>query len=153
TGPQRLAAWVSDAPQVTVIGPLTNDGDPGLVCKPPDIAGSQVGTKTTIDTAAGPLEWHKAGVGGALGSIVPVQVVRYQIARDADQVPNLWRSATGGRSQVDGYAAVANPPGAAWQMVARGIEDMQVQYTDGTGGGLDQPQAIDPAAAPPQWDR
>lgn len=63
----------------------------------------------------------------------PVQVVRYEIAAclapDA-AVPCLYRSTTG-RADATGVVvgAAPGPPGnATWQVVARGIEDLQVQY-------------------------
>ena len=62
-----------------------------------------------------------------------VEVVRYAIAPDpADaSVPSLWRSSTG---RFDGSGnVVANPPGGNWQLVARGIEDLQIRYRNGAG--------------------
>jgi len=62
-----------------------------------------------------------------------VEVVRYAIAPDpADaSVPSLWRSSTG-RFDATGNV-VANPPGGNWQLVARGIEDLQIRYRSGAG--------------------
>lgn len=96
----------------------------------------------------------EAGFCQASGSIsptcrvlMPAEVVRYQIDRDpADpSVPCLWRSRTG-RFASDG-AAVAGPVTGAtvngnWQMVARGIEDLQVRYMDGTETWLVNPGAV-----------
>ena len=48
-----------------------------------------------------------------------VSVVHYRVQLDADGTPNLWRSAYGG-SDVGGQSS--------WQLVARGVEDLQVQY-------------------------
>ena len=62
-----------------------------------------------------------------------VEVVRYAIAPDpADaSVPSLWRSGTG---RFDGSGnVVTSPPGGNWQLVARGIEDLQVRYRNGAG--------------------
>ena len=69
--------------------------------------------------------------------VVPVQVVRYEIAPDPADPTNdlnlrhLWRSATGGRTAADNFANTNPPPGAQWQLVARGIQDLQVTYADG----------------------
>lgn len=46
------------------------------------------------------------------------EIIRYGIRRDADGVPNLYRFSTG--SLTSGVTT--------WQLVAKGIEDMQVQY-------------------------
>jgi prepilin-type N-terminal cleavage/methylation domain-containing protein len=62
-----------------------------------------------------------------------VELVRYAIAPDPTDplVPSLWRSSTG---RFDGSGSVvANPPGGNWQLVARGIEDLQVRYRNGAG--------------------
>jgi hypothetical protein len=62
-----------------------------------------------------------------------IEAVRYAIAPDpADPtVPSLWRSGTG---RFDGTGnVVATPPGGSWQIVARGIEDLQIRYRNGAG--------------------
>ena len=51
------------------------------------------------------------------------EIARYRIAVDTDGVPNLERSRTGGVDVGE----------ATWQIVARGIEDLQVEYLNGTG--------------------
>ena len=52
--------------------------------------------------------------------------IAYRIDNDADGVPSLFRSQNGGIDQTtETYAA---PPSEAWQLIARGIEDMQVRY-------------------------
>jgi len=70
---------------------------------------------------------------------MPIEVVTYLIARDPNEpaVPCLWRSRTG-RFDTTG-AVSATPPGANWEMVARGIEDLQVRYWVGgavSGAGV-----------------
>jgi len=58
-------------------------------------------------------------------------VIRYLIAPDVDGIPGLWRSTLGGFSD-SGSAVVTDPaldPGdAGWRLVARGVEDLQVEY-------------------------
>jgi prepilin-type N-terminal cleavage/methylation domain-containing protein len=86
------------------------------------------------------------GAAGRLSAVCPtdsdcdvsaVQSARYEIRVDAQGVPDLWRSPRGG---ITGGAngACAVPPGDInqWQLVARGIEDMQVQYRTGNPGPL-----------------
>jgi type II secretory pathway pseudopilin PulG len=58
-----------------------------------------------------------------------VNLVRYQIAPDPDdpQTPSLWRSPMGR------VGAAPQPPNFPWQVVAKGIEDLQVRYLTGAG--------------------
>jgi prepilin-type N-terminal cleavage/methylation domain-containing protein len=53
------------------------------------------------------------------------QVVRYRVRADDQGVPNLERSAFGGNNLPDGSSS--------WEIVARGVEDLQVEYLNGTG--------------------
>jgi prepilin-type N-terminal cleavage/methylation domain-containing protein len=68
------------------------------------------------------------------------QAIRYRINIDADGTPNLERSTAGGQ----------NLPGkggtSSWQVLASGVEDLQVEYLNATGW-LDQPGAISCATA------
>jgi prepilin-type N-terminal cleavage/methylation domain-containing protein len=57
-----------------------------------------------------------------------ISVVRYRVVIDAEGVPNLWRSAFGG-STLGGGAGGAS----TWQLIARGVEDLQVDYQNGVG--------------------
>jgi prepilin-type N-terminal cleavage/methylation domain-containing protein len=67
-----------------------------------------------------------AGNEGEAIFFAQMDMYRYQIANDTDGTPSLFRSSTGG---FDGATeAFSNPPGTAWQLIARGIEDMQVRY-------------------------
>jgi type II secretory pathway pseudopilin PulG len=58
------------------------------------------------------------------------QVIRYRVNVDAEGIPNLERSINGGTFQV----------------VARAIEDLQVQYVDQAGTVTDSAPAVDPTA-------
>jgi hypothetical protein len=60
----------------------------------------------------------------------PIDVVRYAVAPDTDDVPALWRSNTGAFTSAGGAAPVGS---GNWQVVARGIEDLQVEYMKGAG--------------------
>jgi hypothetical protein len=74
-------------------------------------------------------------------------VARYRIAPSndpAETAPALWRSVTG---RYTATGAVAPEPGAGgfpgtdspWELVARGIEDLQVEYMWGNGLWYNQP--------------
>lgn len=79
-------------------------------------------------------------------AITPVNVVRYEIRLDAtdldinrNPIPSLWRSADADALLATGCGG----GGAGWQLVARWIEDLQVQYRT-NAGWVDNPP---PAAA------
>jgi prepilin-type N-terminal cleavage/methylation domain-containing protein len=77
------------------------------------------------------------------GEVLPVQLVRYEIAPDVNGVPHLWRSTTGGRDiSLNKFAPGT---GADWQIVATGIEDFQVQYRHGNGAWENEAQLVIPA--------
>jgi len=70
------------------------------------------------------------------------RVVRYRIAPSGDpqdNSPGLWRSATGVYGTDGSVKPEPGDPsftlggGSPWQLVARGIEDLQVEYLSGTG--------------------
>jgi hypothetical protein len=78
-----------------------------------------------------------------------MQIARYEIRVDAQGVPNLWRSPTGGLGL--GSSGNCNPEGDNngfddWVLVARGIEDMQVRYRTGNGWA-DVPEIVVPGTA------
>jgi prepilin-type N-terminal cleavage/methylation domain-containing protein len=61
------------------------------------------------------------------------QVVRFMIAPSADpqdSAPALWRSESGLYTSAGGPAG-APGAGAPWELVARGIEDLQIEYSYG----------------------
>jgi prepilin-type N-terminal cleavage/methylation domain-containing protein len=57
--------------------------------------------------------------------MLPGEAIRYRINPGADGVPNLERSAFGGQEDLDGNST--------WQIIAGGIEDLQVEYENGAG--------------------
>jgi prepilin-type N-terminal cleavage/methylation domain-containing protein len=67
------------------------------------------------------------------------RVVRYMIAPSGDPrdtLPGLWRSSTGryttaGAAATDPGAAGFTASGSPWELVARGIEDLQIEYQSG----------------------
>jgi type II secretory pathway pseudopilin PulG len=74
--------------------------------------------------------------------LIPISVVRYVVAPDPDDatLPALWRSRTGAFTATG--AASATPPGANWEVIARGIEDLQVDYMNGGGAWATTPGAV-----------
>jgi prepilin-type N-terminal cleavage/methylation domain-containing protein len=81
--------------------------------------------------------------------IYKISLVRYQIAQDpADRTPALWRSDFGTYDPTNGSDPGTQPPNGRWQLIARGIEDMQIQYQDGTtfpNNWLNEPPAANEA--------
>jgi type II secretory pathway pseudopilin PulG len=73
--------------------------------------------------------------GSGVGSFGLLNFARYEIANAsaADPMPCLWRSARGGTTAAGAYIAAPDPTGG-WQLVARGIENMQVLYKTEGGG-------------------
>jgi prepilin-type N-terminal cleavage/methylation domain-containing protein len=92
-----------------------------------------------LGTAVQPT-WSWTGTGGSGAEPLPVflhgaRVVRYTIAPSTDAQdtsPALWRS-TSGEFLPDGTPGAAPGSGLPWQIVARGIEDLQVEYMGGDG--------------------
>ncbi|HET6900182.1 MAG TPA: hypothetical protein VFK70_17655, partial [Vicinamibacteria bacterium] len=73
--------------------------------------------------------------------VMPISLARYAIATDAAGVPNLWRSGRGGLNLAGARTPVGDPTGD-WQMIARGIEDLQVTYRPFGLGFADQPPIV-----------
>jgi prepilin-type N-terminal cleavage/methylation domain-containing protein len=97
-------------------------------------------------------EWPPAAAlapaGGATSLLYQARIVRYMIAPDAaDATPSLWRTDTG-RYDSAGNAA-ANPALGVgnWQLVARGIEDLQLEYMNGGGLWSNNPGEVAACAA------
>jgi type II secretory pathway pseudopilin PulG len=94
----------------------------------------------TLNLAAALPEWPTTGgaamtpAGGANALLYSARIVRYVIAPGLDTLdnsPSLWRSETG-RYTNAGAAAPAPAAGATnWQLIARGIEDLQLEYLNG----------------------
>ena len=60
--------------------------------------------------------------------------MRYLIAPNLDPIdtaPALWRSETGRYTAAGVLSAVPVAGATNWQIVARGIEDLQVEYLNG----------------------
>jgi prepilin-type N-terminal cleavage/methylation domain-containing protein len=86
-----------------------------------------------------------------------IQVVRYELGPDPDDAntPALYRSASGRMTNGGlGPCCVVGPPNGPnqpWQLVARGIEDMQIRYL--TGAGWADAPAVVAGANPATWVR
>jgi prepilin-type N-terminal cleavage/methylation domain-containing protein len=90
-------------------------------------------------------EWSWTGTGGTGAEPLPVflhgaRVVRYAIAASTDPddpAPALWRSESGrydvAGNPVLGPTSGSFSGGAPWGIVARGIEDLQIEYMGGDG--------------------
>jgi prepilin-type N-terminal cleavage/methylation domain-containing protein len=109
-------------------------------------------TNGSMTLAAALPEWQ-AAVGVAVQPLLyRAKVVRYMIAPGldpTDTAPALWRSETGRYSDLG--AAFPIPAGNApnWQIVARGIEDLQVEYLNGGTTGRNGLWANNPGVVPP----
>jgi prepilin-type N-terminal cleavage/methylation domain-containing protein len=75
------------------------------------------------------------------------RIVRYRVAPNPDPLdpnPTLWRTEAGlympdGSPAAEPGSAGFNPAGSPWQLVARGIEDLQIEYLDGSGAWANLP--------------
>ena len=76
------------------------------------------------------------------------RLVRYRVAPNPDPLdptPALWRTRERplrpptARAAPEPGAAGFNAAGSPWQIVARGIEDLQIEYRDGNGVWQNQP--------------
>jgi prepilin-type N-terminal cleavage/methylation domain-containing protein len=103
-------------------------------------------------------EWPTAGgvaltpAGGNNALVYAAHVVRYMIAPAIDPLgqdtsPALWRSDTG-RYTTAGAASLVPAVGATnWQLIARGIEDLQLEYLNGGNLWSNSPGVVAPCAA------
>jgi prepilin-type N-terminal cleavage/methylation domain-containing protein len=74
--------------------------------------------------------WNPPGGKDPVTDMGQISVFRWWIANDAQGVPNLWRSTTGRDAATNAWLQ-NNGGDTAPRLVARGIEDMQVQYLPG----------------------
>jgi prepilin-type N-terminal cleavage/methylation domain-containing protein len=91
----------------------------------------------------------KSAGAGIVAFLYPVKVIRYVIANNidpSDSAPALWRSETG-RYKSDGSLEATPAANNHWTLVARGIDDLQVEYMNGGGLWSNSPGAITPCPA------
>jgi prepilin-type N-terminal cleavage/methylation domain-containing protein len=119
-----------------------------------DDGGTALNGRLTLSALPDP--FRPATVSGAAIYLYAARVARYRIAPSSDPTdtaPALWRSATGRYSATG--AVVAEPSeggfpdaGSPWELVARGIEDLQIEYKAGDGVWHNLP----PTATANDWD-
>jgi len=150
-----LVAVVDPSSRVFTIQPATLLAPGNGPNSPAPGCGSTTNQNGRISVAAALAEWPAAAAmtaaGNAQALLFTARVVRYVIAPSSDptdSAPALWRSETG-RYSPDGLTLQATPPASNWQMVARGIEDLQVEYLQEAGGAVwaNGPGRIPPCAA------
>jgi prepilin-type N-terminal cleavage/methylation domain-containing protein len=86
---------------------------------------------------------------GIVAFLYPAKVIRYMIANNidpSDSAPALWRSETG-RYKSDGSLEATPAANNHWTLVARGIDDLQVEYMNGGGLWSNSPGTISPCPA------
>jgi hypothetical protein len=80
------------------------------------------------------------------------KVVRYMIAPGLDAIdrtPALWRSETGRYTSAGAPSPLPVIGSDNWQIIARGIEDLQVEYLNGGDTGFNGLWANNPGVIPP----
>jgi prepilin-type N-terminal cleavage/methylation domain-containing protein len=130
TGP-AVWGWASSIPQPPSAGGLITFNT-GLSLPAPDGAGTQVNGAGSLNNAV---------------AVASLSMIRYQIAYvpgvgNGAPVPNLYRSASGGYDAAGGVVDPPNGLGTVWQLVASGIEDLQVVYEMADGTPADVPVTI-----------
>ncbi len=144
-----IVGTCSQSPTANINGRVTfPSGDGGIGCTAPGVdcnAGDGASTAPNLDTDTAFLS--------------AINKVRYEVRMAADGVPSLWRSPSGGTAGTQGGNCVpANlVNGSDWQLVARGIEDLQVRYRNTNTPAdtwMETPGPVacsgDPGASP-QW--
>jgi len=117
------------------------------------LCGAAAATNGTVALAAALPEWPTTAgqtITSAQVLVYSARVVRYMIAPGIDPLetaPALWRSDTG-RYTAAGAASLVPAAGATnWQMIARGIEDLQVEYLNGGNLWSNNPGVVAVCAA------
>ncbi len=144
-----------------VIQPATAVSGNGSQCP----SGGDAAGNGDVNLGAPLLPWVAAAAIAAPSSNAPpstpvvfayrAKIVRYRVAPSTDPMddaPALWRTELG-RYAADG--SVTEEPteggfslaGSPWQLVARGIEDLQIEYMGGDNLWRSQP----PTSATPDW--
>jgi len=129
---------------------------PATLLAPGGVCGG-LGTNGQVRVAAPLPEWPAARAftppvvgappAGIQGLLYAGKVVRYMIAPDPSDVttPALWRSETG-RYDAQGNPSAVPGVGTNWQLVARGIEDLQLEYMNGGGLWSNNPGVVNVCA-------
>ena len=116
--------------------------------------GAVAGSNGSMALAAALPEWQAGGAalgaGGVQVLLYAGKVVRYMIAPGldpTDPLPSLWRSETGRYTATGAPAPTPAAGTTSWQIVARGIEDLQVEYLNGNLLWSNNPGVVNPCAA------
>jgi type II secretory pathway pseudopilin PulG len=140
-------------PQPCLDGGSGNNG--GVNLGPAVAVGSNL-----LTNPVAPAPFTAPAIGASIHAFLfPARISRYTIGYDPgdpDRVPLLFRSVTGRYTAAGALSvpppAVATPPGAPpsveWQVIARGIEDLQVEYQDGLGNWTNSPPVAVPCGPP-----
>jgi prepilin-type N-terminal cleavage/methylation domain-containing protein len=76
-------------------------------------------------------------------AVTHLEIIRYEIAVDpVDNIPGLWRSNTGGMTPGGAGYVPAPGPGGNWELMARGVDDLQVEYLNGAGAFAPVPGVV-----------
>jgi type II secretory pathway pseudopilin PulG len=114
---------------------------PATVLAPSTACGAASAINGALNLDAALAEWPTTGgaaltpAGGSNALMYSARIIRYLIAPGLDPLdpsPSLWRSETG-RYTSAGLLYPVPAAGATnpWQLIARGIEDLQVEYLNG----------------------
>lgn len=100
--------------------------NPGTSSSCPGSPGGSKNGRVNFPPGKAPLVNPPGGFGGWIPDyMLPGEAIRYRINLDANGNPNLERSAFGGQTDLNGDST--------WEVIARGIEDLQVEYENGVG--------------------
>jgi prepilin-type N-terminal cleavage/methylation domain-containing protein len=145
----------------TVVGAVAEANQPAFDCAAAAThtrlvftqAGDPHGLNPASNNPCDPNPWGSIAPGCQIVGLSFANVVRYRIRPDADGVPMLERWSSDAQ---DAFQAGA-PAEAAFQVLARGIEDLQVQYLrvngnpDVPGDWFDSAPAVPAPPAAPDW--
>ena len=113
--------------------------------------GAVAGSNGSMALAAALPEWQAGaaalGAGGVQVLLYAGKVVRYMIAPGldpTDPLPSLWRSETGRYTATGAPAPMLAAGTTSWQIVARGIEDLQLEYLNGNLLWSNNPGVVNP---------
>lgn len=152
TGGQVAGKWgfadnMHSGAQPTDIG-FPRGGTPGCTSVPPGTCpGIICDTQALASYSCAPCP---PGPGGGCPAapdppfaVTHLDIIRYEIAVDpVDNMPGLWRSNTGGMTPGGAGYVPAPGPGGNWELVARGVDDLQVEYLNGGGAFAQTPGLV-----------
>jgi prepilin-type N-terminal cleavage/methylation domain-containing protein len=143
TGPTEPRQWA--AVQVTNIADAPVPVDPAACATPAMLGAAPTGNRPKLSIAGctGSGYGNIAANPCAVREVSFGEVVRYRIRLAPDQIPDLQRSTT---ANPNAGACLAGEVPPCFQVVARGIDDMQIQYVQAGPGVACTPAAPCPNA-------